>query len=183
MMSGQTARFWKFSLAVYADAAVQAECLDLQDRYGIDVNLLLFCAYMGAVHAVALPPSALREAAGLVADWHENIVRSLRTARRALKPFATGETPLANPAAELRCSVKTAELDAERLEQMMLETWSAPLVGIWPRAEPEAAVAANIGALFRAGDAPTRLADLPPRLIAAARWASAASFPPPQALT
>ena len=183
MMTGQASRFWMFSLAVYANAAVRAECLDLQDRYGIDLNLLLFCAYIGAEPAVVLPPSALEEAAGLVADWHGNIVRSLRTARRALKPFAASETPLANPAAELRCSVNTAELDAERLEQMMLEAWSAPLVGGWPRAEPEAAVAANIRALFRAGNGPTRLAGLPLRLIAAARSASAASFPRPPALT
>jgi uncharacterized protein (TIGR02444 family) len=36
--------FWDFSLKVYAAAGVADECILLQDRFGIDVNLLLFCA-------------------------------------------------------------------------------------------------------------------------------------------
>lgn len=163
-MSESTSRFWRFSLAVYADAGVQAECVDLQDRHGIDVNLLLFCAYVGAAHRARLPPAALHEAAALVADWHRNIVRSLRAARQALKPF--GATLPA--AAELRSSVKAAELDAERLEQTMLDAWSETLVAGWPRVEADAAVVANIRALFATGDGPGRHAELPPRLIAAA---------------
>src|SRR6202000_1576818 len=53
MTTGES-RFWTFSLAVYADPAVQRECLALQDDHGVDVNLLLFCAFVGAVHGVAL---------------------------------------------------------------------------------------------------------------------------------
>ncbi len=36
-----------FSLAVYEQAEVAQECLQLQQAIGIDVNLLLFCAWVG----------------------------------------------------------------------------------------------------------------------------------------
>ena len=39
--------FWQFSGAVYAHPGVAEACLDLQDRHGLDVNLLLFCAWAG----------------------------------------------------------------------------------------------------------------------------------------
>ena len=39
--------FWSFSLKVYAAPDVGDECISLQDGYGIDVNLLLFAAFLG----------------------------------------------------------------------------------------------------------------------------------------
>jgi uncharacterized protein (TIGR02444 family) len=170
---GETSRFWTFSLTVYAAPGVQAECLDLQDRCGIDINLLLFCAYAGAAYGVLLSPAVLRNASAHVAGWHKDVVRSLRTARRALKPFATEQIP----AAELRTALKAAELEAERIEQLMLETWNAPALADLPRAEPEAAIAANIGALFAASESPCRPQNLPTRIIAAALDASSAGRP------
>jgi uncharacterized protein (TIGR02444 family) len=163
-VSEQPSRFWAFSLAVYGDAGVQAECLALQDRHGIDVNLLLFCAYVGAVGGAVLPVPALREAEDLVKAWHRDIVRNLRESRRRLKPFAAAASAIADAAAELRGAVKAAELAAERLEQLMLEEWSGARLGAWPRAEPSVAVAANIGALLAVADG----APQPSRLIAAA---------------
>ena len=45
---------WAFSLAVYGGDGVAEECLDLQERLGLDVNILLFAAFLGAVEAVQL---------------------------------------------------------------------------------------------------------------------------------
>lgn len=39
---------WRFSLAVYAAPGVAEECLALQETSNIGVNLLLFCAWVGA---------------------------------------------------------------------------------------------------------------------------------------
>lgn len=75
---------WDFSIAVYAAAGVADDYLGLQDRRGIDVNLLLFCGYMGAGGAL-LSQDDLRQVSGLVRPWHEDVVKPLRTARRALK--------------------------------------------------------------------------------------------------
>jgi uncharacterized protein (TIGR02444 family) len=161
---------WSFSLAVYSDGSVQQECLNLQDQYGIDVNVLLFCAYAGVIHGAIMPESALREALDIVAEWNDKVVSGLRMSRRALNPFAIDQMsngPSVPSAAALRNSVKAAELEAERIEQATLEKWSAAHLTAWQSGEPGAAAAANIRGLFticcRSGSPPR-----PDRLIAAA---------------
>jgi uncharacterized protein (TIGR02444 family) len=161
-----TSRFWPFSLSVYGHAAVQEECLALQDRHAIDVNLLLFCAFAGAVHGALVPAHELNQAAALVGDWHRNVITPLRAARRGLKPFAA-VSGMATAAGAMRGNAKALELEAERLEQMMLEHWSTARIAAWPRARPADAVAANIRTLF-ALTASAGAADLPQQLIAAA---------------
>jgi len=161
-------QFWTFSLTVYGEPAVQQECLELQDRHGVDVNLLLFCAFVGAVHGAVLSEEEVRQLAGAVTDWQQNVVRSLRQARRALKPLATDASPIAAPAAALRATVKAMELEAERIEQMILDCWRAARLGVWPRAEPVAAVAGNIRALFAIGAEAMPPPELPMHLLAAA---------------
>lgn len=107
---------WTFSLVVYAEVGVQDECLALQERLALDVNLLLLCAYAG-VQGVTLSGHDVADAAGAVATWHGDIVRPLRAARRALKPVARDD------ASALRTDVKAAELKAEQIEQAMLWAW------------------------------------------------------------
>ena len=75
---------WRFSLAVYGRAGVAPECLDVQERFSVDVNLLLFCAYVGAVEAVVLSEDDLTQAAAIVLAnslcaffWLNDIVSSL----------------------------------------------------------------------------------------------------------
>jgi uncharacterized protein (TIGR02444 family) len=138
--------FWAFSLAVYGDAAVQRECLDLQDRYGINVNLLLFCAFAGVIHGAVLSPADVKQAESIVHRWDGEIVSSLRAARRALKSFSGDASSV--DFSSLYNSVKAQELEAEKLEQTMLERWGAPLIPRWPKAPPSVAVARNITTLF-----------------------------------
>jgi uncharacterized protein (TIGR02444 family) len=66
-------RLWPFSLAVYHDNDVQKECLDLQDRHGIDVNMLLFCAFVGAVHGAIISEHDVRDALSLIGAWNANV--------------------------------------------------------------------------------------------------------------
>jgi uncharacterized protein (TIGR02444 family) len=146
-MTGES-RFWTFSLAVYADPAVQQECLELQDDYGLDVNQLLFCAFVGAVHGAVLSNQATRDATDTVGVWQRDVVGALRAARRALKPFAAEAEPHNRPIADLRARVKAAELDAERIEQAMLEHWAATHIGSWPHAGPAEAATRNIRTLL-----------------------------------
>ena len=170
-MTTQQSAFWTFSLAVYGNADVQQECLNLQDVYGVDVNLLLLCAFVGAVHGAIVPAEALEEAAAAVCEWHKTVVTGLRAVRRALKAFATKPSAFAPSAADLRAGVKACELEAERIEQTILEHWSGPRIDAWQRARPADAVPRNIKTLF----ATLRLAqtpDPPLGLIAAALSAS-----------
>lgn len=168
--------FWTFSLTVYSDSAVQEECLCLQDHHGIDVNLLLFCAFVGAVHGAVLSPDDVRQAAGIVEAWHSSVVASLRAARRALKPFAAEPSPITSKAEALRTDVKAVELEAERLEQMMLQGWGAAQLDRWPRSPPAQAVAHNLLALFAIGGGSARELE-PPRHLVTAALAAAGQRP------
>ena len=72
--------FWQFSLALYGQPGVARECLELQDKFGLNINLLLFCAWLGR-RGVALGRDDLEGASRLIASWHDHVVHPLR--RRA----------------------------------------------------------------------------------------------------
>ena len=114
--------FWSFSLAIYRKPGVAEACLALQDRHAIDVNLLLAALFSGA-GGIALDADAWAMLEGAVGAYHREVVRPLRAARRALTPLEPG-SPVA---AQLRSAVKAAELDAEHLEQLMIERTLAGL--------------------------------------------------------
>jgi uncharacterized protein (TIGR02444 family) len=166
-------RFWTFSLAVYADPAVQQECLALQDDHGVDVNLLLFCAFVGAGHGALLSERAVTEAADMIRTWQSDVVGALRAARRTLKQFAAESGPLDTPIAALRTRVKELELDAERVEQAMLEHWATVHIESWPRTPPADAVADNIRTLLAMSARKTAPPIWPQHLTAAALTAAA----------
>jgi len=163
---------WTFSLAVYGSNGVAEECLDLQERLKLDVNLLLFAAFVGAVDGVSLNSRDIAAASAVVADWHSQVVRSLRRARRALKPPSNDAgNPLQDASAALRAEVKAAELQSEKIEQAMLWQWSRQQFVSSPRGDRAQALSANLHALLvfygvAADQAePARIA---PRLVAAA---------------
>lgn len=140
--------FWNFSLAVYGASAVQDECLNLQDQFGFDVNLVLLCAFLGAIHGVALTADDIAVARRQVEQWQEQVVRPLRAARRNLKTAELTDAQDAAAAMQLRAQVKAAELESERIEQMMLERWAEARLAAWPRGKAGDTVSANLQALF-----------------------------------
>jgi TIGR02444 family protein len=149
--------FWNFSIAVYGASAIQDECLNLQDQFGLDVNLILLCAFLGAVHGVTLTSDDIASVRQEVGQWHEQIVRPLRAARRHLKTINLQDADAAS-AADLRRQVKTAELESERIEQILLERWADTRLATWPRGKLREAVVANLQTLLAAyGVGPERL--------------------------
>lgn len=108
---------WPFSLAVYGRPGVAEACLSLQDRHGLDVNLLLFCCWAGSCGR-ALDQAGLAAAEMAVATWRNQVVRPLRALRRRMKREWAGFDSVEVEA--LRQRLKAAELEAERLEQSRL---------------------------------------------------------------
>jgi uncharacterized protein (TIGR02444 family) len=146
---------WTFSLAVYGAEGVADECLDLQERFELDVNLLLFAAYAGAVEGIQLNAQDIAAAAAAVSAWHAEIVRALRGVRRGLKPVSLdGGNPLHPAAASLRAQVKAAELKAEKIELAMLWLWSRQHLAGRTRGDAGAALATNLRALLAHFGAP-----------------------------
>ena len=158
---------WRFSLAVYAAPGVEGECLALQAAHGIDVNLLLFCAWAGAQKGWRLSAADLQGAHAAVRAWQATVVEPLRSARRAIKAMsALRDDPAAQ---ELRRRIAAGELEAERIEQGLLLAQSSG-VDARPRtgdAPPAEIVRANIALLLEPHGAA-----LPQALMAAALHAA-----------
>ncbi len=159
--------FWDFSLAVYAEAGVADECLRLQDKGGINVNLLLFAAYMGARGVTLIEPQ-WREAVGLVAPWHDQIVDRLRSVRREIKSQALRDSDYGAQIEQIRTQIKAAEHDAEWVEHARLDDWCKPILSGAVRADAGPAIAANIASLLRLTALPGLSPEMPHRLMATA---------------
>ena len=110
--------FWDHSLRFYTDPETQTACLELQNRLGADVNIVLYALYR-ASKGERLDVGSLRRADQAVASWRGEVVRPLRQLRRALKP---NPHPLsAADQSRLRDGIKNLELEAEQVQQYYLE--------------------------------------------------------------
>jgi uncharacterized protein (TIGR02444 family) len=115
--------FWEFSLSVYAAPGVSDECLELQDRFGIDVNLLLFAAYAGSRHLI-LSPESIDRCSLLVRQWREQVIQPLRSVRRVTKELLQQHSPqIQRQAEDIGSKVKLIELDSEKVQQDLLYQW------------------------------------------------------------
>jgi len=109
--------FWQFSLAIYAAPDVAGECLALQDTLNIDVNILLFVAWLGHAHKVKLTADNLLTVEAKVRRWRDTVVRPLRATRRGIEPLPEMADAAVNL---LRSDLARSELRAEQIEQAML---------------------------------------------------------------
>lgn len=116
--------FWKFSLTVYSQEGVPAELLALQDAFDLDVNIILFCLWLGCETGVELTEEQLDSIYARSTPWHLDTVVPLRGVRRYLK-MGTAAQSVAQRAAELRNQVKRLELLSEQIEQAILYDWYA----------------------------------------------------------
>ena len=134
--------FWSYSMRVYKRPGVASACIALQDRAGVDVNLLLFCLWAGR-NRIALRAATVKAALAVSSEWRSHIVEPLRTVRRHLKEPA--QTSMALRA--LRERVLALELQAERLQQDALYALAEAL----PRQDGKRAIIAadNLAAYFR----------------------------------
>lgn len=131
--------FWEFSLAVYGRPGVPAACVALQDRHGLDVNVLLFAAWAGMACGTLLSAERLAEVDSTIAGWRREVVRPLRAARRRVK---TEDDAFYQ-------RLKAVELEAERIQQDRLFAFG----GLTPQPGGDAGMAlANMALLAPSGD-------------------------------
>ena len=123
---------WAFSLRFYAEPDIQRICLALQDDCGCDVNIVLCLLWRGA-RGEALDAPAVAALDAAVASWREEAVRPLRTVRRRLKTLHL--LPDATAQEAFRATVKKVELNAEKLQQQVLEAVSGLNAGTVPAME------------------------------------------------
>ena len=112
--------FWRFSLAVYGQHGVAQECLGLQDKFGLNINLLLFCAWLGR-RGIAVTRDDLEGASRSISSWHDHVVRPLRGVRRQMKLHH-------EDVSALRANVQHIEIEAEQVEQAILFAYAQKIV-------------------------------------------------------
>jgi uncharacterized protein (TIGR02444 family) len=123
---------WSFSLQVYGKPGVGEACVALQDGFGLDVNLLLYCCWHGRA-CRRLDEAGLRRAMAAVESWQCEVVQPLRAVRRRLK---SGVPPItAGECQALRRKVNDLELEGERIAQVTLEALPVPPRGRRPAIE------------------------------------------------
>ncbi len=153
--------FWRFSLAVYEPSDVANECLALQEALGLDVNILLFCAWLGN-RSIALSRSDIEAASRVVARWHDSVVRPLRSVRWQIKMDYGDEF------ANLRARVKEIELEAEQIEQAMLFAFAQDIQSSLASADDRDAIARNVNEYIAMMSSPALSGLAAPSLIRAA---------------
>ena len=110
-MPNKPQKFWTFSLELYDAEGVAAACLELQDAYQLDVNLILFCFWHGSVYG-KIDQELLQNIIKLSIEWRSGVVQPLRSARSWMKLNS-------NPSDQfdsLRERIKADELMAEKFQ-------------------------------------------------------------------
>jgi uncharacterized protein (TIGR02444 family) len=111
---GAAASLWRFSLAFYAEPAIAASLIALQDREGCDINLILFALWLGLCGGKRLDAPGLAAAQAAAQPIGQAVVLPLRRLRRALKAMPGRDIE------RLRARVATLELAAEKAVQHRL---------------------------------------------------------------
>jgi uncharacterized protein (TIGR02444 family) len=145
MSQGENARLarqegealWRFALALYARPGVAEALIRLQDDAGKDVNLVLFCLWLGAVRHRRLDLAGLAAAAAAMRPLAAGAVEPLRGLRRKLKDRPDKDL------LDLRRRVMQLEIVAERRVQARLVA-AVSLLHAAPQADPLGAASGNL---------------------------------------
>jgi len=106
--------FWAFTLALYGKPGVAPALIGLQDRLGLDVNMLLYCCWAGA-DGRCLSREDLKAVETVAEPWQSEVVRPLRSLRRRLKG-GFGAMP-ADRVETFRKRVNELEIEGEHMAQ------------------------------------------------------------------
>lgn len=117
--------FWDFSVRTYRTDGVPEACLSLQNDYGADVNMLLYCSWVGGFYG-SFDDALFSNASGFADNWADEVVRPLRSARTWMKQSGCRQEPMSTEECmSLREEIKSVEFEAERLQQEVLESITA----------------------------------------------------------
>jgi uncharacterized protein (TIGR02444 family) len=111
---GEGEAFWRFSLAFYARPGAAPALIALQDRDGLDVNVILYALWLGLARGHAMNMADLAAAESAAAPLRDAVVVELRGLRRRLRAHPDPDIQA------LRRRVQALEIAAERAVQERL---------------------------------------------------------------
>ncbi|MBV8888454.1 MAG: TIGR02444 family protein [Alphaproteobacteria bacterium] len=106
--------FWRFSVKFYAHADNRQALLALQDRGGLDVNLVLFALWLGLSGRAPLSQPQLVVAEEAIGKIRQQITEPLRHLRRRLRRDPDADVQ------RLRRQIAAVELATEKAAQARL---------------------------------------------------------------
>ena len=116
--AGEARSLWDFSVIIYGREPVRKICLLFQDSFDADVNLILYCLWLGTTGRGQVDAEDFAVLSEAISVWQNEVIKPLRAARIRLR-----KPPPAVPARDakaLRERVKDIELSAERIELDLL---------------------------------------------------------------
>ena len=114
--------FWDFSVRTYRTTGVPDACLSLQNDHGTDVNMLLYCCWVGGFMG-RFENKSFDNAFRFSREWADNVVIRLRSARTWMKHTGCQyESVPTESCMALREEIKTAEFACEKMQQEVLES-------------------------------------------------------------
>ena len=111
--------FRVFSRALRDDRDAAAACRALQAREGLDVNLLLFCAWSGR-HGHALTTGQIGRLRAASMPWQTGVTARLSGARACMAGQDGAPVSADDDPESLAAAIGWAEDEADRIEQNML---------------------------------------------------------------
>ena len=109
---------WNFSNKFYKNDNVRIACLKLQNEFGFDVNIVLYCCWMAYSGYPIIKIEELLEIIRTIKPWQNEVISDLRKVRVRMKSNNGIKFGIHSNA--LRDKIKDCELQAERIEQAIL---------------------------------------------------------------
>lgn len=116
-MDFPTSELWNYSTQIWTLPEVETICLDLQDNYDANVNMLLYCCWIGDKN-LSLNDDDLQALLDTVQPW-QTIIKPLRDSRKMMK-----QQLIALPSSLIDQTVSNItemEVNAEHMTQLALE--------------------------------------------------------------
>ena len=109
---------WNFSNKFYKRDNVRMACLTLQNEFGFDVNIVLYCCWMAHSGYPIIKIDELSEIISVIRPWQNDVISDLRKVRTRMK--SNNDIKFGAHSNALRDKIKDCELQAERIEQAIL---------------------------------------------------------------
>ena len=110
-MQMKNSPLWQFSNNIYRKEGVSEILLHLQDKFFIDVNMILFVAWLASINR-SLTASDIQDAQKLVSLWRTKVIVPVRKIRRSIRDFSGTDY--------LYEDVKKLEIETEKEELKIL---------------------------------------------------------------
>lgn len=126
-------RLWDFAVNLYGQDQVALICIDWQDRFGLDITMLLHACWVG-VNGRTLDADQIKDVDAAVRVWRTTAIKPLRDIRRDLKQLNNSPVLQAHRN-QIREMVKSVELEAEHYALNVLEEFSASDIDLCQNSE------------------------------------------------